>query len=983
MLALHTVWYSGQALAVWAEVPKFIGARASDRLHPFAASPDDLRSLVRAGAALELDLYLPSRGRSPVPSPAAGPQPASKPKLARWRVPTLALTPAEAVSTLPVLAAQPSAGDSVRYLMRAFELCVEMVAAGRVVPQIFDDDGGLAARWVPLPGPGDLSRLAALARAMPPILRAEAVDGPKGRSSQEILDEFVGSMLDAVVRKSVGMRGRRGPLGRALLSSDRYLPSDDPAAAKLAQSLAEWRPNADDPVRTCFRLVPPDDGADDESWHIEFLLQSAEDPSLIVPAEEVWRSGDRLSVVMRSIAAPQEALLAGLGRASALYPALEAALEVPRPSEMQLDTSEAAQFLAEVAPPMEQAGFGVLVPSSLKSRARAVGLRVRASPKTDGVSHGLLGADAICEYRYEAVLGDEAVDLSELEEVARIKSSLVRLRGRWVVLSPEDVRAALRALQRGSFEAPASQVLKSALGLTGDAEGLPVVGISGDGWLGEFLGAGDRKLKMTPAPNGFRGTLRPYQRRGLAWLRFLDSISVGGCLADDMGLGKTIQLLALLLSEREDGASAAPTLLVCPMSVVGNWQRESERFAPSLEVIVHHGSGRSISCERFAKQVAGADLVITTYALAARDQAVLSATTWGRVVLDEAQNVKNAHTKQARAVRSIPAPRRVAMTGTPVENRLAELWSIIDFLNPGLLGGAEGFRRAFAVPIERFGDEEAAATLRRVTSPFILRRLKTDRRVIKDLPEKNEMKVFCNLTREQATLYKAVVDEMLERIEQSDGIERKGLVLATLTRLKQVCNHPAHYLADNSGLKGRSGKLERTAELVEEALAEGDRVLVFTQFAEMGSLLHEHLARETAREIPFLHGGVPRARRDEMVGWFQSDEGPPAMVLSLKAGGVGLNLTRANHVIHFDRWWNPAVEDQATDRAFRIGQVKNVQVRKLICVGTLDERIDQMIERKRDLAERIVGTGEAWVSELSTEEIRQLVQLSADAVAEG
>jgi non-specific serine/threonine protein kinase len=449
-----------------------------------------------------------------------------------------------------------------------------------------------------------------------------------------------------------------------------------------------------------------------------------------------------------------------------------------------------------------------------------------------------------------------------------------------------------------------------------------------------------------------------------------------------MGLGKTIQLLALLVAERASASPPrAPTLLVCPMSVVGNWQHEAARFAPALRVHVHHG-GERLGAGEFARVAAGTDLVLTTYALAARDRDTLDSVAWHRIVLDEAQNIKNSATRQAQALRSLTAARRVALTGTPVENRLSELWSILDFLNPGLLGSQRGFRDRFATPIERYGDAERASALRRITGPFVLRRVKTDRSIIRDLPEKIDIKEYCNLTREQASLYQAVVDEMLEKIASREGIERRGLVLATMLRLKQVCNHPAHLMADGSSLDGRSGKLERLEEVLAEAVEAGERALVFTQFAEWGHLLRNHLQRRLAREIAFLHGGTSKADRDRMVEHFQAGRGAPVLLLSLRAGGTGLNLTAASHVVHYDRWWNPAVEEQASDRAFRIGQTRNVQVRKFICAGTLEERIDEMIERKKALAERIVGTGEGWLTELSTEELRRVIALSADAVAE-
>jgi len=417
------------------------------------------------------------------------------------------------------------------------------------------------------------------------------------------------------------------------------------------------------------------------------------------------------------------------------------------------------------------------------------------------------------------------------------------------------------------------------------------------------------------------------------------------------------------------------------MSVLGNWERESERFAPGLRVLVHHGRER-LRDSAFARAVRRSDLVITTYALAARDRNALAAVKWERVALDEAQNVKTSDAKQTRAIRSLPSRHRVALTGTPVENRLAELHSIMDFLNPGLLGAAAAFKRRYATPIERWRDQGATERLRRATGPFVLRRLKTDKDIISDLPEKIEMRVDCHLTKEQATLYQAVVEEMLERASGAVGVERSGIILAALMKLKQVCNHPAHLLKDRSHLDGRSGKLARLEEILGEALAEGDKALCFTQFAEFGHRLRAHLQERLGREVLFLHGGTPKGGRDEMVQRFQAPGGPSLFVLSLKAGGTGLNLTAANHVVHFDRWWNPAVEDQATDRAFRIGQRKNVQVRKLTCVGTLEERIDVLIARKKDLAERIVGSGEAWITELDTAQLRELVALSSDAVVE-
>jgi SNF2 family DNA or RNA helicase len=522
-------------------------------------------------------------------------------------------------------------------------------------------------------------------------------------------------------------------------------------------------------------------------------------------------------------------------------------------------------------------------------------------------------------------------------------------------------------------------------GLRGEDD-LPVVQVDADGWLGDLLsGQADRRLAPVATPGSFTGSLRPYQERGLAWMAFLSSIGLGGILADSMGLGKTIQLLALLAYEQESAAGSVsnnPTLLVCPMSLVGNWEQEAAKFTPQLRVHVHHGTGRK-SGEELASALDAADLVITTYAIATRDREELARVHWARVVCDEAQNIKNSAARQAQAVRALPADARIALTGTPVENRLAELWSIMEFTNPGLLGSAEKFRSGYAVPIERHADEEAAARLRRLTGPFILRRLKTDSAIISDLPDKLEMKVWCNLTAEQASLYQATVTDMLARIEAAEeGIQRRGLVLATMAKLKQVCNHPAHLLGDGSRLPGRSGKLARLEEICDEIVAEGDKALCFTQYAEFGSMLQPYLAARLGCPVLYLHGGTPKRKRDALVAQFTSETEPALFLLSLKAGGTGLNLTAANHVIHIDRWWNPAVEDQATDRAFRIGQRRDVQVRKFVCVGTLEERIDQMIEEKKALADRVVGTGESWLAGISVADLRKVISLSPEAVSE-
>jgi SNF2 family DNA or RNA helicase len=791
---------------------------------------------------------------------------------------------------------------------------------------------------------------------------------------------------------------------------------DQAEVTELAAALDAWRAAAQapaGPVRTCFRLVEPvrqdpvqpdpalrdpgpaeDDQLSDppdDTWHVEFTLQSAEDPSLMLDAADVWAGTGGWAP--GGIARPDEELLLGLGSATRLFGELEDALRNPAPAGIALDTAGAFRFLKETGPLLAGAGFGVLLPDWARKARLGLKLTSRSpgttSPASASAPNGSgFGLNDLVEFRYDLAVGDTTLDAEELAELAQLKIPLVRVRGQWVELDEGNLRAALKFMEHGREGVMrAGDVLVA--GLRGPEEDLEVTAVAADGWLGDLLsGAGDRSLTPVTAPASFRGDLRPYQERGLAWLAFLSDLGLGGILADDMGLGKSVQTLALLdherAAQRVPGAPprTGPTLLVCPMSLVGNWQREAERFTPDLAVHVHHGSDRLSGADLHAA-LTGADLVITTYALAARDREALAAVPWHRVVCDEAQNIKNAGTRQARAVRTLPAGSRLALTGTPVENHLGELWSIMEFTSPGLLGPAEKFRENFAVPVQRHGDEEAAARLKRLTGPFILRRVKTDRSIISDLPDKIEMKIWCTLTPEQASLYQATVTDMLARIDAAEAdIERRGLVLATMAKLKQVCNHPAHLLGDGSRLPGRSGKLARLEEICEEIVAAGDKALCFTQYAEFGRVLQPYLAARLGCPVLYLHGGTAKNARDALVAEFQNAAEPAVFLLSLKAGGTGLNLTAASHVIHFDRWWNPAVEDQATDRAFRIGQRKDVQVRKFVCVGTLEERIDAMIEDKKALAERIVGTGEGWLTELSTADLGEVLALSPEAVAE-
>lgn len=918
---------------------------------------------------------------------------------------TLAVVPAATVEMLPA---------SFATWVLASKLAIELVARERVVPTIARRGTSIEARWAAaLSASADAAMVADLARSMPPAAHAVPVGAGAGRdvwAPEALLRAYLDAVVDGLVRSAKGGPQLPRPRAGSARRGDQAAPTaweqrwrsalEGPQSSFEAQGFAErsvvddlqrWSQpavGARDRLRACFRLELP--SGEGDPFVLRFLLQSPDDPSLLVSASEVWKTkGRSLEKLGRAFRDPQESLLEALGRAARLFSPIERALASAKPDLLKLDPATAWQFLGDGAALLAEAGFGVIVPGELTAAGqRRLRLRMRvggSNSKVAGAVEGAagLGLDELLAVDWQAAIGDDVLGAAELAALAKQKAPLVRYRGAWVAIDPGELAEIRRRIAGG----PARMSMRAAVQVTlaGEMRQGPLCAlVSATGSFAEMLSRMRQgaSADMT-VPASLRGTLRPYQLRGLAWLSTIGSLGFGACLADDMGLGKTVQILAFLLRRASEAAKdLRPTLLVAPTSVVGNWEREVERFAPSLSVVPHYGIDRLRRAKDFSRKPRA--LVVTTYGLLRRDAELLGEVDWSTVVLDEAQNIKNSASATAQAARMLRASLRFALTGTPVENRLAELWSILEFANPGLLGPLETFRREFAVPIERYGDDGAAERLRRIVSPFLLRRLKSDPAVIKDLPAKNEMKVICTLTREQATLYKAVVDEEMRRIEEADGIERRGRVLALLLFLKQICNHPAHYLSESGPLARRSGKLARTTEMLEEAIAAGDKALVFTQFREMGDRLVAHLAACLGCEVVFLHGGTPKKARDEMVRRFQEEpRGPRVFVLSLKAGGTGLNLTAASHVFHYDRWWNPAVEDQATDRAYRIGQKRAVQVHKLVCAGTVEEKVDRLLEQKRDLASKVVGSGEKWITEMGNRELRDLFALSKDAVAGG
>ena len=1040
MMLLHTLWRDGE-LGLWGEIPLSspVGELQKNEAHTSAARPGTSvvpqHPFEAGGRLVEAwrsflgtlkqefprrwplqghPVVLPSLSQSPLPSSSLlGELPPSRGKpavrLRPWKVTLLFQDVRDA---LPWLLALPPdilggggvvLGPDVRCWAAAARFALSLAGRGRFLPDLdLRSSEEPRALWTPVFTGEDRSLLARLAKAMPAGARTPG-KGEQAPAAESVLRDFLVRAVDELVRSALPAGRSRDAASADASWRAALCRADDPTLGgtregrrDLAHRLRQWRRPLDlmasSPWRLAFRLEEPEapsteeEGASDgtlsggaepeRGWMVRYLLQSLEDPSLLLPVASAWE--EDVSAVG---ADPREYILTALGQAGRFCPAVEQELREGRWEGHDLDVPGALTFLETQAPSLEEAGFAVLAPGWWRQghSRRRLGVRARATGRTLAGPGGM-GMDDLVDVRWEAVLGSTPMTLEELEELARLKRSLVRFRGEWVHLSPEELGACVDLLRKGGGRMPVREVLHLELGAVPPPGGLAFEGVHGEGALEELFRAlaSAEGVDELPEPEHFSGTLRPYQRRGFGWLAFLTRWGLGACLADDMGLGKTIQTLALL--QRHKNAGGKPVLLVCPTSVIENWRRELERFAPHLRYLIHHSLGRKKGAD-FIRHCAAVDVVFTSYALLGRDAPILGEVTWGGVVLDEAQNIKNPETRTAQAARQLVAGFRVALTGTPVENNVGDLWSLFAFLNPGLLGSRAAFERRYLTPIQRGQDREAADRLRRLSGPFVLRRLKTDRTLVEELPEKVERDVFCHLTREQASLYRAVTEETAEALATADGVALRGLALGTMMRLKQICNHPAHFLKENGPLEGRSGKTERLGEILEEVLAVDDRILIFTQFAEMGELLRRYVGERFGQEASFLHGGVPRTRRDAMVARFQEDPlGPRVFILSLKAGGTGLNLTRAHHVVLYDRWWNPAVETQAVDRAFRIGQNRNVQVHRFLCAGTLEEKIAALLARKNALAALTVSSGDRWLASLSAAELRQLLALEKGAV---
>ncbi|MEM7769990.1 MAG: DEAD/DEAH box helicase [Cyanobacteria bacterium P01_A01_bin.37] len=779
-------------------------------------------------------------------------------------------------------------------------------------------------------------------------------------------------------------------------------PSPWPQSAGLEQ-YQQWqawrdriiRTQTDQPFHLYFHLQDPPKPSD--AWQLQFQVAPKHDPSLRVSLDDYWRMRpqQKEQVKQQLGEAFEQNLLMNLGYAARMYPSLWRGLDTDQPIGITMQLDAAFTFLKESAWVLENAGYKVIVPAwwTPKGRQRAK-VRLKARGKSLGgndKSKSYFSFENLVEYQYELAIGNNNVTEQEWNQLVNAKTPLVQFRGQWMELDQDKMQQMLEFWKTQQQENPELSLLDFMKLTAGSEDDALEVECDRQDALADMLAKLSNKQQFQPVddPATFQGTLREYQKRGVSWLQYLEELGLNGCLADDMGLGKTVQVIARLVQERElaqqqHNNNLPPTLLIAPTSVVGNWFHEIHKFAPHITATVHHGSDRAKDSKPFKQACLKHDIIITSFALARKDAKLFNSIQWHRIVLDEAQNIKNPKAALTKSILKLSAPHRLALTGTPIENRLLDLWSIFNFLNPGYLGTQTQFRRSFELPIQKNNDRRQSTTLRKLVEPFILRRVKTDQSIIKDLPDKVEQKLFCNLTKEQASLYEAVVKDVEEKLQAVEGIQRKGLILSTLTKLKQVCNHPRQFLQDDSDFTPeRSHKLTRLTEMVEEAMDKGESLLVFTQFTELGAALEKYLRQTCHYNAYYLHGGTSRKKRETMITEFQDPETYPSVfVLSLKAGGVGITLTKANHVFHFDRWWNPSVEDQATDRAFRIGQKKNVFVHKFVAIGTLEERIDQMIEDKKKLAGSIVGSDESWLTELDNDAFRQLISLNKTAIME-
>jgi superfamily II DNA or RNA helicase len=931
-IRLQASWAAG-SIVVWAGGPDIVA-------HQNADLADRLEALggPRLGWAVHADVALPNG----------------------LKAAALSIPVEEALGWLVVAVGggqgdEDGVGASVRWLGRVAVTAVRLVAQGRIVPTLRTHrhpEGkvmDLHVRWSA--ARVDDAEIARLAGAMPGPVTVLSRKDPR-----TVTLEMIGAVVDAIALEA-GEKLERPALppvirnaadvGEAFIANLDGTPftAPIPAGAEVSKRLDQWAHQVSGVAKTTLviQLDPPDDG---DAWFLHVLGRGAEGG--LLPIEQALTDSKRTQHLADEIVR-LERIYDKLGRAGGL-----------RRGQVYLSQDEAWELMTVTGPALEAAGFEVRIPP-LSRRKPTPALRLFVDPKGDT----MVGANQLADVRWSAVFDDVELTAADVVRLAAEARPLVKSRGKWIELDKVDLKEAAAALAERSTSdrMTGAEILRHAVGLEGTPFGAGLT-IEGSGWVTDLLDkATAAPLEAVTKPEGFVGELRHYQAEALGWLGFLDAVGLGGCLALDMGLGKTPTVLAHLAR-----TGTGPALVVAPPAVVGNWAAEAARFTPQLRVVVHHGQSRA-SAEELEAEVAGADVVITTYGTAVRDIEALEDHDWDRLVLDEAQAIKNHTNETAQQLRRIEARTKLALTGTPIENGLGDLWSILDFTNPGLVGGRTTFISQLS------GEGEAA--LRALNGILVFRRTKAEPSVAAELPDRIDELDHCTMTAEQIGLYQAVLDGLIVQTEGAERDRKQGAILAAITALKQICNHPWNYQEDDLPLAGRSGKLNRLEEVIEQVFSAGERILIFTQFATWGVRLADHLSEVTGVPISCYHGGLARGARDSMIKTFQEGKGPGALVLSLKAGGTGLNLTAANHVVLYDRWWNPAVEDQARDRAWRLGQERTVLSHRLVCPGTVDERVEEVVGGKRKIADLVLPKSSS-LADLDPDQLRSALGLRPD-----
>lgn len=902
-------------------------------------------------------------------------------------------------------------GGTTRVWIQAGRLGAEMIRRGRYLPDTGRyHHGGTCTTWTPVPSSLDRERIRVLSQAMPgmqPVYLSSLTPDRDRGTRYTVLVSFLKSLIHQVQILSEDTdpdeaRSSLTPIEKLrsaeeltalwfLQGRERHLmPIDAPhLTGRWLNTWRSWttvergRIPDDPPWTICGRIEEvteelPGTSSEDGRicWRIRLLIRPDDMPDCLLTPEECISGGDLPRVPLPGPVEVKAGMTACITTITTTLPHLEKFCTDSGISGVLIPEEDLIRFLSMDVPVLQREGVPLILPVWWGGKTDRLSISLHLKKISGPKTRPTTGLERLRKFSFQLAAGNDPIDPDAFREMYAQKSEYLKAGSRWIRIESEQAEKVMDIMGRGGKRKSLTPFEILTLLLRTRDQGEDLTLLPGDEEAESLLRylKEDGYRREEAVPESFQGILRPYQKKGLSFLKTCRRIGFGSLLADEMGLGKTPQTIAYLLACRDAELLIRPALIITPTSVIGTWEKELRRFAPSLSVYTHHGSGRQTG-DSFRETIAGYDIILTSYALASRDQEFIGRNFFSSLVLDEVQNVKNSQTRQFHAIASFQAAHRVALTGTPVENRIVELWSVMEILNPGYLGSRTAFRKKYATPIEEQSDDEAAAELRLMIRPFLLRRKKTDETVIRDLPEKMEMQVLCSLTHEQASLYQAVLQDLTRELASTDGMKRRGTILAALTRLKQVCDHPGLLRPGNPAGPERSGKVTRLIEMLQEVDAAGEAAIIFTQYAGFARMLAESIHGTLNREVLLMTGGTPRHKRDELIHQFMHRSGPPFFVISLRAGGTGLNLTRATHVFHADRWWNPAVEDQATDRTYRIGQTRRVQVHRLITAGTLEEEIDEMIQRKRDVADQVITSREDWITELSTGELMDILRM--------